>query len=373
MKNRNKVSKISRRFFTGGVLATAGGFGVALGAGGALKPSFAHYQAADDCTWPTSMPIMPSGSANQIVNLPYGDGTYIQAKLVLNVDTNGIALADVFGGGPPFPGDDTIVTNLSNAHAEVRSTYEPATGLNKSLSPRKAAIILNGTTVAKASAAETPSDGDPTAPLHLAFIRTSSPRNLANALADSKVWQPYTAAGCWPEKVGPYPLWMSTRAEITKLNLSFDPWKASNQQTPSGEGKREYDIHTNLWWLPAMSDAAVHHCHYTNFLEVHTQLLGVGRMQKFADDVPRGNCPSPEIFDMPVTLPAPASSYYGVPGTHTTDHSFPSMYEEYRLAPGDTNVPFANVDDKGNFIYPWHQYYAETDCLWVVWEMVPAS
>lgn len=79
----------------------------------------------------------------------------------------------------------------------------------------------------------------------------------------------------------------------------------------------------------------------------------------------------PEIFDMPVTEPPPTSSYYGVPGSLVDNTSFPAMYEEYRLAPGDTNVPFAHVDPQGNFIYPWHQYYADTDCLWVVWEMLP--
>ena len=47
------------------------------------------------------------------------------------------------------------------------------------------------------------------------------------------------------------------------------------------------------------------------------------------------------------------------------------MYEEYRLALGDTNVPFPYVDDNMNFIYPRHQYYADTDCLWVVWEFNP--
>ena len=373
MRIKDPISRISRRSFAGGILMAAAGSTVALGTGKILRSSFAHYQTRDSCAWPTSTAVMPSGAANQIADLPYSDGTYIDAKLVLNVNSDGVALADVFDSGVLVSGNDTIVTNLSNAHAEVFPSIEPASGLSKSLSPRKATIVRSDAIMAKASVSETPSDGDLSAPLHLAFIRTSSPRNLVNALADSKVWQSYTAADCWPEGVGPYPLWMSARAEITNLNLSFDPWKASNQQTPQGEGKRAYDIHTNLWWLPAMSDAAVHHCHYANFLEFHTQLAGIGRMQKFTDAVTRGNCPSSEIFNIPVTLPPPASSYYGVPGTHSSDVSFPSLYEEYRLAPGDTNVPFALVNAEGNFIYPWHQYYAETDCLWVVWEMVPTT
>ena len=265
------------------------------------------------------------------------------------------------------------LTNLSNAYAQVSVSLGSSEGIIKSIAPRRATIVRGLVTVKKAPPAEMPSDGDPSAPLHVAFIRTASSRNLANALHNSAIWRSYTSAGCWPGNVGPYPLWMSSRAVITNLGLSFDPWKASNQQTPSGKGAVAFDIHSNLWWLPAMSDAAVHHCHYANFMEVHTQLMGLGRMQKFTDSAVRNACPDSATFDMPVQMPTPAVGYYGVPGTLSAGGGFPAMYEEYRLAPADTNVPFAHVDDDGNFIYPWHQYYADTDCLWVVWEMVPSG
>ena len=409
---------ISRRAFTQGMLATAGGSALVLGGGLATAPARAHYRQPGGCTWPTSKGITPTGSSNEIVDLPYGDKTYIEAKLVFNVDSaNGVDISDVFDKGELVAGNDTIVTNLSNAYAEVLLPFgDEPDGIAKSVSPLNAPIIRGAATVVKASAAETPSGADASQPLHLAFIRTSSPRNVANALADSAIWQSYSVAGCWPTGVGPFPLWMSTRAELTGLGLSFDPWQFSNQSTPSTfktrerkidietwqassastsdgsksaqssgtadkgtpskltQGKRSFDIHTNLWWLPAMSDAAVHHCHYANFLEVHTQLMGLGRMQKFTDTVARGNCPSPEIFDMPVAEPPPASGYYGVPGTEGgLNAGFPAMYQEYRLAPGDTNIPFPHVEPDGTFVYPWHQYYADTDCLWVVWELVPTD
>lgn len=370
--HQDTIGKIGRRTFAKNIVAALGGIGSILAAGVDWRSARAHYQSSVDCTWPTSTTITPSGAPNQIIDLPYSDKTYIQAKLALNIDgTNGVMLPEIFDDGIPISGNNTVVTNISNAYADIFLSLDASEGLSKSLAPHKATIVRGEASLIKASAAETPSYGDTTAPLHLAFVRTSSPRNLVNALANSALWQPYTAANCWPVGVGPYPLWMSTRAVLTGLNLSFDPWQVSNQQTPSGQGQRGYDIHSNLWWLPAMSDAAVHHCHYANFLEIHTQLMGLGRMQKFADSVTRGTCPSPEIFDMPVTEPPPTSSYYGVPGSLVDNTSFPAMYEEYRLAPGDTNVPFAHVDPQGNFIYPWHQYYADTDCLWVVWEMLP--
>ena len=357
-----------------GCLALPCGAGVATMTIGTAHPALAHYSAPTACGWPTSETITASGASNQIVDLPYSDGIYVQARLVLNVDDKeGILLNQVFDDGIALTGNDTIVTNLSNTFATVTLALGESDGIAKSLSPRKATIARGLTKVIKASSAETPSGGDTSGPLHLAFIRTSSPRNFANALNNKSIWQSYSAADCWPEGVGPYPLWMSTRAQLQGLKLSFDPWKISNQKTPSGKGARQFNIHTNLWWIPAMSDAAVHHCHYEDFVEVHTQLMGVGRMQKFTDSVVRKTCPSPEIFDMSVTPPVPSGSYYGVPGVSGLDLAFPAMYEEYRLSPGDTNVPFAYVDEQEKFIYPWHQYYADTDCLWVVWEMVPTS
>lgn len=368
-----RLAKMTRRAFAGGLSATAGVSSIA-GMFGLPTPAHSHLETSGGCSWPASTTISASGDPNQVIDLPYGDGSYIQARLALNVDSaKGVALPDVFDNRLLVPGNDTILTNLSNAYAQVSLSLGSSEGMVKSIAPRRATVVHGLATISKATAAETPSGGDPSAPLHLAFIRTSSPRNFANALGDSTIWRSYTSEGCWPENVGPYPLWMSSRAEITNLGLSFDPWQASNQQTPAGKSAVEFDIHSNLWWLPALSDAAVHHCHYANFMEVHTQLFGLGRMQKFTDSVVRNDCPDPAAFDMPVRMPVPGTGYYGVPGTHSADFGFPAMYEEYRLAPSDTNVPFAHVDNDGNFIYPWHQYYADTDCLWVVWEMVPTA
>ncbi|MBW3097984.1 hypothetical protein [Pseudohoeflea coraliihabitans] len=370
-----------RRLMAGGAAVAGAGLVSGLGSGlqGLVRPASAGgpLSASASCP-PSATSIIPTGSANDIQELPYSDGTYVKALAVFNVDdTTGVRVADLFDNGQLLSGRDTIVTNLGGAYATVylSDTDEQTEGIAKSIPPRTATIITGAASVRKATSEETPSSGDSTQPLHLAFIRTASPRDLANILADTDSWASYTENGCWPTGVGPFPLFMSGRGELTDLGISLNPWDAANQATPSGKGTVEVSINTNLWWLPAMSDAAVHHCHSANFLEVHTQLMGQGRMQKFDDREARDtSCTGSEIYPLnPAQNPEPAGGLYGLPGEHIVSAPFPGMYEEYRLAPGDTNVPFAYVDDDMNFIYPWHQYYSDTDCLWVVWEITPIS
>ena len=91
-----------------------------------------------------------------------------------------------------------------------------------------------------------------------------------------------------------------------------------------------------MWFSPALTNAAIHNKHAVpEFLEVHTQIYGTGRMQKF----------------------------------HTND--FNTLYEDVLMSPGDTHIPFASVDEEGKFFYPWHQYYADTDCIWMANEFHP--
>ena len=71
-------------------------------------------------------------------------------------------------------------------------------------------------------------------------------------------------------------------------------------------------------------------------LEVHTQVYGTGRMQKF----------------------------------HEND--FKSLYEEVMMAPGFTHDPFTGVKNNGDLFYGWHQYYSDTDCIWMAIEYHPA-
>jgi hypothetical protein len=91
-----------------------------------------------------------------------------------------------------------------------------------------------------------------------------------------------------------------------------------------------FDVRLNLWFSPAGTACGIHNQH--DFIEVHTQLVGTGRMQKF----------------------------------HTKHHL--TNYEDHLMCVGNTNpATFCRVQD-GEFSYPWHQYFADTDCIWMAIE-----
>jgi hypothetical protein len=90
--------------------------------------------------------------------------------------------------------------------------------------------------------------------------------------------------------------------------------------------ERIRNLELNLWFAPAGTHCGIHKKH--NFFEVHTQLYGIGSMQKF----------------------------------HRKSHA--SLYQETMMAPGYTHEPFYNSLGE----YPWHQYHADTDCIWMAIE-----
>ena len=53
-------------------------------------------------------------------------------------------------------------------------------------------------------------------------------------------------------------------------------------------------------------------------------------------------------------------------------NDFKSIYEDVLMAPGFTHNPFAGVKDNGDIFYGWHQYYSDTDCIWMAIEYHPA-
>jgi hypothetical protein len=87
------------------------------------------------------------------------------------------------------------------------------------------------------------------------------------------------------------------------------------------------NIEFNLWYAAAGTNCGIHNEH--NFRELHTQIFGLGRMQKF----------------------------YG--------NNRNSLYQEVYMSPGYTHYPFYDKDGK----YPWHQYSADTDCIWLATEL----
>jgi hypothetical protein len=119
-------------------------------------------------------------------------------------------------------------------------------------------------------------------------------------------------------------LWRGPRHQIG--TVAFDP-SAVLGETPGGT--RSFEVWINLWFAPSGTDCVIHNRH--DFLEVHTQVHGLGRMQKF-------------------TAPDPAA-----------------LYEDVLMSEGNTHLPFCGTDGDG-FAYPWHQYRADTDCVWLAVE-----
>lgn len=124
------------------------------------------------------------------------------------------------------------------------------------------------------------------------------------------------------------PLWCSPQDEAG--TISFDPAYVL-KQTQLPEREQKFQIKVNLWFAPAGTDCAIHDRH--DFIEVHTQVHGLGRMQKFT----------------------------------AQDHA--ALYEDLRMSPGYTTPdPFCVQKSDGSFRYPWHQYRADTDCVWLAVE-----
>ena len=101
------------------------------------------------------------------------------------------------------------------------------------------------------------------------------------------------------------------------------------KKTPLWHSEKETigNILLNLWYAPKGTLCGLHHEH--SFREVHTQIFGIGSMQKFHENDPK------------------------------------SIYQEVIMSPGYTHDPF--YSKKGT--YPWHQYYAATDCIWLAIEI----
>lgn len=136
-------------------------------------------------------------------------------------------------------------------------------------------------------------------------------------------------AGNWPQ------LYRSPQDAIGQVLLDL-PSLLSQPKLQAAASPAE--VRVNLWYSPAGTDCGIHNEH--DFIEVHTQIAGDGRMQKFRAD------------------------------------AFDALYEDQLMRPGVTNpTPFCRRAADGAFIYPWHQYRADTDCLWLAIEyhLLPPS
>ena len=127
------------------------------------------------------------------------------------------------------------------------------------------------------------------------------------------------------------PLYISPQDDLGEVQL--DPFAAFSQKTSVQASPRHYRLKLNLWYTPEETNCGIHTGH--QFLEVHTQILGTGHMQKFRED------------------------------------NAETLYEDVPMLPGYTHDPFFTLANEGSFSYPWHRYYADTDCIWMATEMHP--
>jgi hypothetical protein len=131
------------------------------------------------------------------------------------------------------------------------------------------------------------------------------------------------------------PLYISPQDDIGDMELDPVAFGRSSpvSVTPTAPSKRRYRLKLNLWYTPEETDCGIHTGH--QFLEVHTQVLGTGHMQKFREN------------------------------------SASTLYEDVLMPVGFTHDPFFTVADDRSFSYPWHRYYADTDCIWMAIELHP--
>lgn len=128
------------------------------------------------------------------------------------------------------------------------------------------------------------------------------------------------------------PLYISAQDAIGQVRI--DPYVFTNERREP-QAEQDFDLKLNLWWSPGDTDCFIHNEH--PFLEVHTQIHGLGRMQKFK---------------------ARADA---------------ALYEDVLMPVGYTHDPFCRVAGPNQWQYPWHRYYADTDSVWLAIELHPRA
>ncbi|GAA6614886.1 hypothetical protein [Scytonema sp. NUACC26] len=231
---------------------------------------------------------------NKIKRLNFS-GAYIDAKYVENVENYPIQ-------------NRTIVINPQASDAHLSEV--PA-----SIIPAFSSTILKDIIIQKAESL-----------LLLEIVETN---NIGKIISE-KDWNLLGNLDNFPKDV---PLWRSPKDEAGIVEL--DPYLMTKQSS-TFQQKERFSVKINLWFAPSNSDCIIHNQH--DFIELHTQIFGQGRMQKFKVK------------------------------------AFNSLYEDVLMSPGyTTSVPFCQVEENQKYVYPWHQYYADTDCIWLAIEYHPTK
>lgn len=197
----------------------------------------------------------------------------------------------------------TIVINIGTINAVV--DYFP----NKLIPPLSSTILKN-VTIKDAEA--------------LLLIRTNYKENIDESYFKN-IWDLLSDILTDFPKI---PLWISPQIEVYDTYL--DMCKLLNQKNKCNK-KQHFSIKANFWFASSNTDCCIHNKH--DFMEIHTQILGNGRMQKFEE-----NKDSKIIEDILM-----CSGY-------------------------TTSIPFCSFENDSNFNYPWHRYYADSNSIWLALE-----
>jgi hypothetical protein len=219
--------------------------------------------------------------------------------------SNGWIESQLVTAARDLPVEDAIVVNLSTTALQYS-----AGGDSGAIHPWKSTVLRYCTV----------KSGE-----RLALLQVRQRTNLGGvALA----WDWYGRR--YPQFPRDTPLYISPQDEIGDAQLDpVAPFAPTASASP-----RHYRVKLNLWYTPEGTDCGIHTGH--QFLEVHTQVLGTGHMQKFRENK----------ADL--------------------------LYEDVTMPPGFTHDPFFRFDGDGTFSYPWHRYYADTDCIWMAIELHPS-
>jgi hypothetical protein len=218
-------------------------------------------------------------------------GKHLKAKWMANVTNYPIR-------------ERTIVVNIGTQKADILAPSK------KTLLPGQSTIVECGIKINNADS--------------LLLVSVTDATNIGGVILEDG-WE--LAGNVIPQYPKDIPLWKSSQDSLGVVE--FDPYFVTGQSDNS-KNKDKFLVKVNLWFATENTNCSIHRKH--DFLEVHTQIYGTGRMQKFYQQ------------------------------------DFNSLYEDVIMAPGDTHLPFANVGEDGEFVYPWHQYYADTDSIWVAIE-----
>ncbi|WP_170381927.1 hypothetical protein [Ruegeria atlantica] len=128
------------------------------------------------------------------------------------------------------------------------------------------------------------------------------------------------------------PLFMSSIDSVGFV--TEDPFVFTRERTDVRK-PQQFEIKLKCWWSPNETDCFIHNEH--PFLEVHTQIHGYGRMQKFRE------------------------------------RDAATVYEDVIMAPGFTHEPFCIVTGENEWTYPWHRYYTDLESIWLAIELHPVD